>query len=88
MNFLAFQPLYDPLPALYPHMSDHWLWMVIPLVLVISVVYKCTRVTSLKDLPKEAAIMSTQITVVMAFAAVLLIFGYWGYVKYAGTLMP
>ena len=84
---LAFTPLYDPLFALYPRMSDHWLWFVIPLVLAISIVYKSTRVQSLRALPKDAAIMSAQIVVIMAFAAVVLASGYWMYLKYVGPMV-
>jgi hypothetical protein len=85
---LAFTPLYDPLTALYPGLSDQWLWLLIPLVVIISVTYKCTRIANLKRLPRDAAVMSAQIVVVMAFAAVLLYFGYYAYVKYAGPLVP
>jgi len=80
-NLLAFTPLYDPLPALYPGMSDQWLWMVLPLVVAISVVYKTTRLEHLKSLPRDAAIMSAQMLLVMAFAAVLLACGYWAYLR-------
>jgi len=86
-TLLAFTPLYDPLFALYPGMSDYWLWLVIPLVVAISVVYKGTRVQSLKTLPKEAAIMSAQIVLVMAFAAVVLAGGYWMYLKFVGPMV-
>jgi hypothetical protein len=85
---LAFTPLYDPLTALYPGLSDQWLWLLLPLVVIISVVYKCTRIADLRKLPRDAAVMSAQIVVVMAFAAVLLYFGYYAYVKYAAPLVP
>ena len=88
MNVLGFVPLYDPLSALFPGMSDQWLWLVVPLVVVICVVYKCTRIEKLKNLPRDAAIMSAQIMVVMGVAAVVLYFGYWTYVRYAGPLGP
>ena len=84
---LAFTPLYHSLTALFPHMSDHWLWLVLPLVVAISVVYKATRVTTLKNLPKESGIMSVQILLVMGFAAVVLGCGYWAYVKYVGPIV-
>jgi hypothetical protein len=84
---LAFTPLLDPLPSLYPGMSDQWLWLVIPLVIAISIVYKCTRIESLRALPREAAIMSVQIVVVMVLAAVLLAAGYWGYLRIAGPII-
>ena len=84
---LAFVPLYDPLFALFPGMGNYWLWLVIPLVVVISVVYKGTRVESVKALPKEAAVMSAQLILVMGSAAVVLACGYWAYLHFAGPLI-
>jgi hypothetical protein len=81
MHLLAFTPLYDPLSALYPALNEYWLWMAAPLVLAISVVYKCTRITELRNLPKDAAIMSVQILLVMGLAAVVLATGYWAYLR-------
>lgn len=69
---LAFVPLLDPLTALFPGMSDYWLVLVVPLVLVICVVYKGTRIEDLAKLPRTAVVMSAQILVVMAAAAVAL----------------
>ena len=69
---LAFMPLVDPVTALYPGLSAYWLLLVVPLVLVISVVYKGTRIDKLSKLPWAAAMMSVQILVVMAVASVLL----------------
>ena len=86
MHLLAFTPLYDPLTALFPGLSDFWLMLVLPLVVAISVVYKCTRIERLADLPKEAAVMSVQIIVVMLFAALILAMGYWGYVRISHPL--
>ena len=77
MTLLAFIPLYDPLPALFPGMSDHWLWCVLPLLLAISIIYKGTRLEDLRKLPAQAAVMTFQILVVMAVAAVLLDSVYW-----------
>lgn len=88
IGLLAFVPLYDPLPALFPQMSDYWLWLVLPLVIAISIVYKCTRIESVRALPRESAIMSLQIMLVMAFAAAILAGGYYGYVHVAGPIMP
>lgn len=77
MNLLAFMPLYDPLPAMFPGMSDHWLWLVLPLLLAISIIYKGTRLEDLRKLPAQSAIMTFQILLVMAVAAVLLDAVYW-----------
>jgi hypothetical protein len=81
MNLLAFTPLYDSLPALYPGMSDHWIWFVIPLVVAISVVYKATRLEKLRDLPREATVMTAQMLIVMVVAAAILTGGYWAYLR-------
>lgn len=78
---LAFTPLIDPLPALYPGMDDYWLWLVLPLVLAISIVYKGTRIKSLQALPKEATIMTVQILFLMAIASVALAAIYWAAVR-------
>jgi hypothetical protein len=71
-HILAFTPLVDPLPALYPNLDDYWLWFVIPLVIAISVVYKGTRVYRVRRLPAEAAMMAAQILILMVVASVAL----------------
>jgi hypothetical protein len=87
VSVLAFVPLYDPLYALFPGMGNYWMWLVIPLVVIISVVYKGTRVASVKALAKEAAVMSVQLVLVMAFAGVALALGHWVYLHLAGPLI-
>ncbi|HVT80273.1 MAG TPA: hypothetical protein VHM90_06405 [Phycisphaerae bacterium] len=87
MTLLAFVPFYDPLPALYPGMSEQWLWLVLPLVIAISVVYKCTRINELKNLARDSAIMIGELIAVMALAAFVLAAGYWAYLHYVGTLV-
>ena len=71
-HLLAFTPLIDPLPALYPGLDDYWLWFVIPLVIAISIVYKGTRVATVSRLPKEAATLSAQILISMVLASIAL----------------
>lgn len=78
---LAFTPFFDPLPALFPAMDEYWLFLVIPLVVAICLVYKATRLKELRGLPKEAAIMSAQILVLMVFAAAALGGLYWAAVR-------
>jgi hypothetical protein len=80
-TMLAFTPFFDPLPALFPGMDEYWLLLVIPLVVAISLVYKGTRMKELRGLPKDAAIMSVQILVMMVFAAVALGGLYWAAVR-------
>jgi hypothetical protein len=69
LQLLAFTPLFDPLTALYPGMDDYWLWLAIPLVLAISIIYKGTRVEKLRQLPLAVGILSFEILIGMAFAA-------------------
>ena len=76
MRMLAFTPLIDPLTAIYPGMDRYWLLLLIPLVIVICLVYKGTRVRDIKDLPKAAAIMVGQVFIVMTVAA-LVIYGVY-----------
>jgi hypothetical protein len=83
----AFVPLYDPLFALWPGMGNYWLWGAVPLVVIISVVYKGTRVASLKTLAKDAGRMSVELMGVMALAGVVLALGHWVYLHYAGPLV-
>jgi hypothetical protein len=81
MIALAFIPFYDPLPALFPNLDEYWLWLVVPLVVAISLVYKGTRIEHLRRLPWEATIMSVQILMLMVVAAILLASGYWAAIR-------
>ena len=72
VHLLAFTPLVDPLTALYPRLDDYWLWFVIPLVLAISIVYKGTRVATVKRLPAEASLMAAQILLLLLVASIAL----------------
>jgi hypothetical protein len=78
---LAFSPLFDPLPALYPWMSDYWLVLVVPLVIAISLVYKGTRVAELRKLPMQVLLLTTQILLLMVVAAVALDGLYWVWLR-------
>ena len=78
---LAFTPLFDPLPALYPGMDEYWLLLVIPLVIAISLVYRGTRMKDLRRLPRDATIMTVQILVTMVFAAAALGGLYWAAIR-------
>ena len=77
LHTLAFTPLFDPISALYPNMDEYWLFLVIPLLIAISIVYKGTRIQHLHTLPREAIIMTTQIIVLMTVAATALWGLYW-----------
>ena len=72
MTLLAFTPLYDPITSIYTGIDDYWLWLVIPLVIAIAIVYKGTRIEKLKQLPLAVGILSFEIILGMAFAALAL----------------
>lgn len=58
-------PFRDPFVAIDPY----WLWMMLPLVLAIAVVYKAIKLNDLSRLPREAATLALQITAFMVGAA-------------------
>lgn len=61
------RPLLDPLP-----MDQYYLVFLVPLVVVIAIVYKTIKMEDLTRLPRAAAILSGQILVFLALAAVAL----------------
>jgi len=66
IGLLAYVPFLDPLPW------DHelfWLSLLLPLVVVISVVYKTIKLPDLKQLPRQAGMLTVQIVVFMVLAA-------------------
>jgi hypothetical protein len=65
----GYRPFLDPLAV-----DDEWLLLLIPLVVVISVVYKTIKLEDLSRLPRQAALLSAQIIAFMAAAAAVL----WG----------
>jgi len=70
MMLLAYRPFIDPVETLAHNSSEYWLWLLIPLVIAISVVYRGTKVRELRELPIAAAKLSFQILVIMAGLAV------------------
>lgn len=82
MTMLGYTPLLDPLTALYPGLSDYWLWLLVPLVIAISVIYKAIRVHKLGDLPKESLRMSIEIFVFMAIAAFAVAGLHWVWIRF------
>lgn len=53
---MAFQLFLEPLP-----LSGYWLYMMVPLVVVIAVVYKTIKINDLSKLPQQAASLTLQI---------------------------
>ena len=64
---MGYRPFITPLPV-----WDYWIWLLIPLCLGVSIVYKAIRLESVRDVPKQAAIITLWILGGMAAAAVVL----------------
>lgn len=64
---LAFRPLFEPLDV-----DAFWIFLLLPLVVVISVVYKAIKIDDLADLPRQTAVLALQIVVFMLLAAATL----------------
>ena len=64
----AYRPFMQPLPV-----WDYWVWLLLPLSLAISVVYKSVRIDSMRRVPLEALRLAVWIVTVMAAAAVALL---------------
>ena len=69
---LAFQLFLDPLPV-----WNYWPWLLIPLSIGVSIVYKSIKCKSMSTVPREAAGISLVILLGMAGAAAVL----WGVVE-------
>lgn len=63
----AWRPLLDPLPV-----DIYWMWLMIPLVVGIAIVYKALKVDDLAALPSQALVLATQLVLLMAAAAAML----------------
>ncbi|MEM9753050.1 MAG: hypothetical protein AAF916_06655 [Planctomycetota bacterium] len=64
MPTLTWRPFLEPLPI-----DSGWLWLCVPLVFGVAVVYKTIKLPNLRDLPKEALKLGTQVLLFMALAA-------------------
>jgi hypothetical protein len=60
MGVLGYVPFIDPLDV-----HQWWYLLLIPVALLVSIAYKACRVESLSDFPREVAVMTVQIVVVM-----------------------
>ncbi len=61
---LAYRPFLEPLPV-----DDYWLWLLIPLVVVICLIYKTVKNDDLRKLPRQTLNLSAQVLIFMALAA-------------------
>ena len=71
---LAYRPMLDPL-----QLDSLGMVMFLPLIIVIAIVYKTIKLDDLAKLPRQAAILATQITafMVLAAAAIWLMVEIW-----------
>ncbi len=67
MTMLAYRPFLDPIP-----LDRYWLFLLLPLVLGVAVVYKAIKLDDLNELPRQALWLAGQIVVYMALAAAIL----------------
>ena len=65
----AYRPFKDPLPVWD---NTRWPWLLLPLALAISVVYKSIRCKSMRQVPRDAAVLTLVIILGMVAAAVVL----------------
>ena len=65
---LAYTPFLQPMKV-----WDHWPWLLLPLCLGVSLVYKCVRVDDVRKIPLEAVKATFWIVAGMAAAGV----GLW-----------
>ncbi len=61
---LGYTPFLEPLPI-----DDYWMWLLVPLVFGICVVYKTIKTDDLRRLPRQALALTAQVLVFMALAA-------------------
>ncbi len=64
---LAYTPFLYPLPV-----WDHWPWLLLPLTLGVSIVYKSIKCRSMAEVPREAAVIFLWFLIGMAAAAAAL----------------
>ncbi len=64
---LAFRPFFQPLP-----LDDHWLVLLLPLVIAIAVVYKTIKLEDIAQLPRAVVSLTVQIVLFMVATASLL----------------
>lgn len=63
----AWRPLLDPLPV-----DTYWLWLMLPMVAAIAVVYKALKVSELSEIPSQALVLAAQLVFLMVVAGATL----------------
>ena len=67
-----YRPFVDPLPI-----HSYWYWLLLPLTLLFSVVYKAVKCEKISDVPKQTVHITFLILVGMAGAAAVLTLIVW-----------
>ncbi len=67
---IAWLPLINPLYSAVPHLTDYWMLLIFPLVLIISLVYQSIRREDLSGLALGTLWMSTKVLFFMALIAI------------------
>jgi hypothetical protein len=62
-----YRPFIDPMPI-----HDWWYWLLLPLCLLFSVVYKCAKCEHVRDIPRAALGITFWVLFGMACAAAVL----------------
>lgn len=66
---LAWKPFLDPIPI---WSNAAWPWLLIPLALAVSIVYKSIKCRTMRQVPREATVITLTIILGMIAAAVAL----------------
>lgn len=69
MTPLAWTPFLDPIPV---WSSAVWPWLLLPLVAAVSIVYKSIKCRTMREVPREATVISVWIVLGMIAAAIVL----------------
>lgn len=64
---VAWVPLIEPMPI-----ESFWPALLVPLAVAIAVVYKTIKIEDLRQLPRQAMVLTSQIVVLMALAAIVI----------------
>jgi hypothetical protein len=68
-NLLAYTPFIQPLPGVW----NYWAWLLLPLCIGVSVVYKAIKAPSMARVPIESTLITIYILLSMGAAAIALV---------------
>lgn len=66
---LAWTPFLDPIPI---WSNAVWPWLLLPLAIAVALVYKSVKCRTMRQVPREAAVIAVWIVLGMVIAAVVL----------------